>query len=139
MATSITAAVNTARKNAAVKAIADAIDGGIGAGYVQIYTGAAPATADTAATGTLLGTVTASDPAFGAPAAGVVTANAMTSDTSADATGTAGYFRSFDSAGNVVTQGTITGTGGGGDMELDNVNIVAGGTITINSWTITQP
>lgn len=139
MATSITGAANTARKNAAVKAVSDLLDAGAGPGTVEIRTGAQPANADAAATGTLLAVLTLSDPAFGAPSAGVVTANSITGDSSANASGTAGWFRAKDSNGNAVIDGNITATGGGGDLELDDVNIVAGGTVNITAWTITQP
>ncbi len=135
MATRITTAV----RNAMAKAAADLIDAGSGPGTVQIRTGAQPATAATAASGTLLGTLTLSDPAFGAPSNGVVTAGAITGDSSADATGTAGWFRVLDSTGATVMDGSISASGGGGDMILDSTAIVAGGTISVTSWTITQP
>lgn len=92
-----------------------------------------------AATGTLLATLTLSKPAFGNSAAGVATAAAVGSDTSVDANGTAGYYRALDGNGVTVMQGTITATGGGGDMTFDNINFVAGGTAILTSWTITMP
>lgn len=127
---------HTTSRNAAVDAIVDRLDDGTGAGYIEIRTGSQPATGDAAATGTLLGTLTCSDPAFGAASSGTATASAITSDTSADATGTAGWFRAYDSDANAVLDGDITVTSGGGDLELDDVSIVAGGTIAISSWTV---
>lgn len=127
---------------AACNAVVDSLDAGVGAGYIEIRTGAQPASPDAAATGTLLGTLTLSDPAFGAATTAnpsVATASAITSDTTADASGTAGWFRAYDSAASAVIDGSITGTGGGGDMELDDVNIVAGGTIAVSSWTVSMP
>lgn len=135
MVTRLTNAVRSAMADAAV----DLIDAGSGPGTVQIRTGDQPATAGTAASGTLLGTLTLSDPAFGAAVNGVATAGAVTGDASADATGTAGWFRVLDSSGATVMDGAISEAGGGGDMILDNVSIVAGGTISITSWTVTQP
>lgn len=126
-------------RNAMADAAVDLIDAGPGAGTVQIRTGAQPATAGTTATGTLLGTLTLSDPAFGAASNGVATAGAVTGDSSADASGTAGWFRVLDSTGATVMDGAISVSGGGGDMILDTVAIVAGGTINITSWTVTQP
>jgi hypothetical protein len=124
-------------------ALVDAVDGGAGAGLCKIYTGSAPAAVETAATGTLLGTLTFSDPAFGAAAdqnpGALATANAITDDTSADATGTAGYFRVMDSNLVQLWQGDITATGGGGDMELNSVAISAGAAISITSFTVTVP
>ena len=61
MATRITQAAAAA----ACDAVVDRLDAGAAAGYIEIRTGSQPATADTAATGTLLGTLTLSDPAFG--------------------------------------------------------------------------
>jgi hypothetical protein len=60
-------------------------------------------------------------------------------DTSADNTGTAAHFRVYAFDG--VTcglQGTVTGTGGGGDMTLDNTSIISGQYITITSFTLTD-
>ncbi|WP_341935354.1 hypothetical protein MRBLWO14_001001 [Microbacterium sp. LWO14-1.2] len=135
MATRIANVVRNAMANAAV----DLIDAGPAAGTVQIRTGAQPASVATAASGTLLGTLTLSDPGFGDAVNGVATAAAVTGDSSADATGTAGWFRVYDSTGTALMDGSISEAGGGGDMILDKVAIVAGGTIAVNSWTVTQP
>jgi hypothetical protein len=139
MATRITQAA----AKAALDALTAQIDGGPAAGYIEIRTGAQPATANTAASGTLLGTLTLSDPSFGAATTAspsVATAAAITSDTNADASGTAGWFRAYTSAGTAVIDGAITTTAvGTGDMLLDDTNIVAGGTIAITSWTISMP
>lgn len=126
-------------RNAAADAIAARLDAGTGPGYVEIREGTQPATANDAATGLLLGTVTCSDPAFAGAIAGVATANAVTGDTDADNTGVAGWFRAFDSDGLTVIDGSVTVTGGGGDMEINDENIIAGGTIDVTSWTITMP
>lgn len=135
MVTRLMNVVRSAMADAAV----DLIDAGSGPGTVQIRTGAQPATAGAAASGTLLGTLTLSDPAFGAAVNGVATAGAVTGDSSADATGTAGWFRVLDSSGATVMDGEISEAGGGGDMILDKAAIIAGGTISITSWTVTQP
>lgn len=131
--------LSNAARSAAADGVVDLIDAGAGPGTVQIRTGAQPATVATTATGTLLGTLTLSDPAFGSAVNGVATAGTVTGDSSADASGTAGWFRAFDSNGVAIIDGSITATGGGGDMTLDVVAIIAGGTINITSWTVTQP
>lgn len=135
--------ISNAAAKAACDAIVDLIDGGSGAGKIKIYTGSAPANVDDAATGTLLGTLTFSDPAFGSAAdanpGGRATASTITGDTTADATGTAGYFRTTDSNDVAITQGTITATGGGGDLELNSVSISAGVAIDITAFTFTMP
>lgn len=58
---------------------------------------------------------------------------------SADAAGTAGHFRIYASDGSTChMQGTVTATGGGGDLTLDNVSIAAGQSVTITSFTLTE-
>lgn len=131
--------ISVAAANAACNAIVDLLDAGAGAATIQIRTGSIPATVATAASGTLLGTLTCSDPAFGNASSQVATASSITGDTSADATGTAGYFRVLDSDSNAIIDGDITATGGGGAMTLDSTSIVAGGTINVTSWTVTMP
>ena len=83
-------ATNPKRSNAAVSAAADAVCPLLNNGYLRIYDGTQPATANTAvSTQTLLAELRWNATAFGAASNGVATANAITSDTSADATGTA--------------------------------------------------
>lgn len=51
-----------------------------------------------------------------------------------DAAGVAGHFRIKEGTDTTChIQGSITGTGGGGDMELDNINVALG-----QNWTVTQ-
>lgn len=93
----------------------------------------------TSAYGTLLGTLTCSASAFAAAASGgVLTLNAITSDTSADATGTAAIARIYKSDGTtMVMEGLTVGTSGT-NIVLDNVSITAGGTIACTAATITE-
>lgn len=124
-------------RSAMIDAFVDKIDEGAGAGSLLVLTGTAPTNTTDADTGTLLATLPLSDPAFGAGSNGVATANAITSDTSIDATGTAGYWRIKDSDGEVHAQGTC-GTSGA-DINFNSVSFVAGGTCSISSLTMTQP
>lgn len=66
-----------------------------GTARINVYTGSQPATADTAASGTLLGTLTPSSDMFGASSAGAITSNSITADSSADASGVPGYLRIY--------------------------------------------
>ena len=130
---------NVAAK-AACDAIVDLIDGGSGAGYVQILDGTRPADVDTAiSTQNVLAQLTLSDPAFGAAAdatpGATATASTITDDSSADATGTASWFRAFDSDGNAIIDGNV-GTSSA-DMILDSTSITSGQTVSITSWTFT--
>ncbi len=137
MAISIDATARTAM----VDAVVDLVDAG-GTGTLEIRTGTA-ADPDSAPTGTLLATLTFSATAFGAASddgtTATATANAITDDTSADATDTAGHFVVKSGGGNVVMTGTVTATGGGGDLELNTVSIVTGNTVSVTSFTVTGP
>jgi hypothetical protein len=123
--------ISTAARNAACNAIVDLLDAGAGAGYIEIKTGS------TIGSGTLLGTLTFSDPAFGNASTGVCTASSITSDTTADNSGTAGNFQCYDSDATAI----IGGTAGvaAEDMVFDNATIVAGGTIACSSFTVNMP
>lgn len=129
--------LGTTLRNAACDAIVDGIDAGAAAGYNQIRTGAQPTNVSDAPGGTLLGTLTFSDPAFGSAATGVATASAITSDTNADASGTAGHAIIRDSNNNNLMDATCGQ--GSGDYNFDNNVVVAGGTIAISSMTVTVP
>jgi len=104
-------------------------------GTLTIRTGTPPG-AGNPATGTVLATITLPNPAFNAAAAGSASLSASVSDAAADATGTAAHFRIVGATG--VLEGTVTATGGGGDLELDNVSIQLGGNVTITSMTVSM-
>lgn len=120
--------MTTAARNAAADAVVDLVDAGAGAGKLKIYT---------TGLGTLLATLTFSDPAFGAASTGVCTASAITSDTAADDTGTAAVFTVTDSNDAEVFRGTV-GTSGA-DLNLNTVAITAGVEVSVSSFTYTQP
>ena len=116
---------NTAKQNA----LADA--GVASLTQVDIYTGTQPASANSAASGTLLGTVTAIT--WGAGSSGVATASGST-DGTAGASGTAGWGR-FRNAGDTLRMDGAVGA----EFTLADANIVSGGTISLTSATLTQP
>lgn len=128
---------NSAR-NAAYNAILGLLDVDAGAAKIELRTGSQPATPATAATGTLLATINLVDPAFGAPTNGVGTITDIGADTG-DAAGDAGWFRAYDFSGDVVFDGSITATGGGGQIELNTVTISVGVAIDIGALTFTVP
>lgn len=134
--------LSAAARNAAADGVVDLLDGGTGAGTCAIRTGTPPTNPSDVSSGTLLATLTFNATAFGAASAGVATANAITSDTNADASGDAGYFRAFPGAA-ADTACTFQGTAGEAadtpDMTFDNKTIVANGTVAISSMTYTQP
>jgi len=127
---------------AACDAIVDLIDGGSGAGTLAIYGGTPPADADTAISDqTKLAELTFSATAFGAAAddtpGAIATAASITQDSSADATGTATFFRALDSDGNVIFQGSV-GTSGE-DLNLVTTSIVATQPVQVSSLTFSIP
>lgn len=126
----------TALRNTTMDAINAAINAGAGAGKCRIYNGSRPATGGAATT--LLAELTLSDPASPGSASGVLTLSAITRDASADATGTATWFRVLDSNNAFVFDGSVTATGGGGDMELINVSLTAGMPVEISSFVLTE-
>jgi hypothetical protein len=128
----------TTARNAAATAVVSLLDAGPAAGTIQIRTGAMPATPQTAASGTLLATVTLADPAGGAPATGTVTITDPASATGV-ANGDAGWARFLDSTGATVMDCDVTATGGGGAITLSSATISSGVTVDLGAITYTVP
>jgi hypothetical protein len=124
---------------AARNALLDAIETAIGtAPILRIRSGAAPATCGTADSGTVLATLNLPSDWLAAASGGTKALSGTWQDASADATGTAGHFRIYDSTGTTChIQGTVTATGGGGDMQLATVSISSGLQIDITAFTLT--
>ncbi len=117
----------------------DAIETTIGTSAVlKIRTGAAPADCATADSGTVLATCNLPSDYFAAASGGSKAKSGTWEDGSADAAGTAAHFRLYASDGTTChAQGTVTATGDGGDMEVDNVVFAAGQAFTVTGFTIT--
>lgn len=122
------------------KAMLDALIGLADGGRLRIYSGTQPAHADAAVAGTLLAELTMPTPAFTAGtatsgAAYTVSAGAITQDTSADATGTATWFRLFRSDG---TTSLLDGSAGasGCDLNLNTAALSAGAIVQVTSMTL---
>lgn len=130
----MTISITAARANA----LLDAYAARFNSGQLKIYAGSVPANADAALGGaTLLGTLTFSATAFPAASSRSATANAITQDASADATGTASFYRAFESDGTtLIEQGTV-GTSGA-DLNLNTTSIVNGGPIQVSSFVRTM-
>lgn len=120
-------------------AMLDAIEVEAGTSTIlKIRTGAQPATCATADSGSVLATLNLPADYFGAAAAGVKSKSGTWEDTSADATGTAAHWRLYKTDGTTcVAQGSVSGLAGGGDLELQNVSVVATQALTITSWAFT--
>jgi hypothetical protein len=136
----MTIRLSVAARNAAAKAVADLVDAGSGSGIIRIYSGSQPSSPNVAATGTLLATFTLNDPAFGAPGTGTVdldTAPSLT--TTGVAANDAGWFRLLDSAAAAVMDGSVTASGGGGDLIMSTITVSVGLTLQLTAGTITMP
>lgn len=119
--------------NAALDLIGPAIDAGPAEGVIEIRTGPPPANTAAADTGTLLSTLTFSDPSMNAASGREVEADTI-SPGNIVADGVAAHFRVKTSTGTVVLQGTV-GTSGT-DMILNTTTFTDGGVCTINSFVI---
>lgn len=121
---------------------ANAYESTIGAApTLELRSGAPPANCAAADSGTLLATATLPSDWMGAAASGVVALAGtwtVTGQAGAGSGTAAGHFR-IKVGGTCHDQGTVTVTGGGGDLTLNNPNIANGQVTTITSWGLTMP
>jgi hypothetical protein len=130
-------ALNPKYSDTMVNAEANAVGDALNTGYIRIYDGSQPADADTAVGAqVLLAELRFGADAFPAAVAGVLTANAITDDSSANATGTASWARILASNGTTVwfdgSVGTVTA-----NVILNTVSIVAGAVVSCSALTFT--
>lgn len=125
---------------AARNARLDAIETVAGtAAVLRIRSGAQPANCAAARSGTVLATMTLPSDWMSAAASGSKALLGTWQDTAADAAGTAAHFEIMDSTLTTChMQGSVTGTGGGGDMEIDNVSIALNQQVTVTAFTLTD-
>jgi hypothetical protein len=124
-------AYSTSLRNARMDAITTAIGA---SGLFRIYDGSRPASGGTATT--LLAELALSATAAGAASGGVLTFSSITQDSSANATGTATWFRIVTSGGTFVIDGSV-GTSGS-DLNLTTTSIVSGQPVSVTSCVITE-
>lgn len=119
-------------------AILDAIETAIGTSPVlKIRSGSVPATCATADSGTVGASITCPSDWAAAASSGSKAKSGTWQDASADASITAAHWRLYESTATTChLQGTVTATGGGGDMTLDSTSITAGQVVTISTFTI---
>jgi hypothetical protein len=126
------AQLTTTMRNTHLTSIKTTMDtGGANTGLLRCYTGSAPGIANSV-TGTLLYELTVVTLATASGGAMTFTA---TSDSSADASGTPGYYRLTTSAGTAVVEGTA-GTSSG-ELTHGGNTISLGGTVSLSSGTLT--
>lgn len=131
----MTVRINTAMQNRQADSAVDAFD----SGTLAVRTGSQPASANDAASGTLLSTITLPATAFGAAASGTAAKNDTWSDT-VDTTGTPGWFRMANSGDTLRIDGAVAASGS--DLNISGLvggELIAGGTLTIDTFTVTQP
>jgi len=130
-------ALNPKFSNVCVNLEADAIGNAMNTGYLRIYDGSQPATADTAiGAQVLLAELRFGADAFPAASAGVLTANAITDDSSANATGTASWARILQSDGTTTMWDGSVGTASA-NVILNTVSISSGAVVSCSSLTFT--
>jgi len=119
-------------------ALASGLSPQFNGGKLQLCTGSQPADVESPGATTVLAVLTLNATAFGAPSAGVVTANAITGETNAPATGTAGHARLYKSDGTTLL---ATGTVGTVDANvvLGTTAVNAGNIVNCTSLSLTVP
>jgi len=124
---------SVAARNAAL----DAIEAAAGtAPTLTIRTGSVPANCAAARAGTVLATLVLPSDWLTAASGGSKALSGTWQDVAADAAGTAAHF-SVDQGATCHIQGTVTATGGGGDMTIDNTSIAVGQQVTITAFNMT--
>jgi hypothetical protein len=118
----------------------DAIETEIGTSAVlKIRSGAAPTNITDADSGTVLATLTLPSDWMAIASSGSKSKSGTWQDASADAAGTAAHWRLYASDGTTQhMQGTVTATGGGGDMTVDNVVFASGQNFTVTTFSLTD-
>lgn len=117
-----------------------AIEATIGTGPIlRLRSGAKPANCAAARSGTIIASMTLPSDWLGSPSSGAVTKSGTWQDLSADNAGTVGHYEIMDSSGTQCDeQGTVTATGGGGDMEINNTVVAAGQEINVTAYGLTE-
>lgn len=116
----------------------ESVETTIGTGpKLRLYTGAAPANCAAARSGTLLAELTLPGDWLANASGGTKVLTGTWTGTATNA-GTAGHWAIMDSAGTTChMQGTLSASGGGGEMQVDNPVIASGQTVTVSTFTIT--
>ncbi|RAI34519.1 hypothetical protein [Rhodoplanes serenus] len=109
-------------------ALADAVD-------ARINTGSGSAKVRLRASTTTVVEFALANPAFGDAASGVVTLAGVPIEATATATGVVDNAQIIDRAGVAALACSVTAIGGGGDIEVSNVNIAVGQACTLESLT----
>jgi len=131
----MTVSLATAVRNAKLDAITTQIGN---AGLLRIYDGTPPASANASLSGNnKLAELVCGSPFAAGSSSAQLTASAIATESSANATGTASFYRLYKSDGSTcIAQGTV-GTSGS-DLNLNTTSIVSGGPVACSSFTYTE-
>lgn len=114
------------------------VDTGVSA-ILAMNSGSLPANCAASETGTRLVTMALPSDWMANASGGSKAKSGTWQDTSADATGTVGYFRIYKSDGvTCQIQGTMTATGGGGDMTIDSTSVTSGQQVTVTAFSLSD-
>lgn len=123
--------------------LCDAYESNIGTTpTLELRSGAPPANCAAADSGTLLATGTLPSDWLNAASSGsktIIGTYSLTGQSGAGSGTNVGHFRLKTSGGTCKHQGTVTVTGGGGDMTMNNINVANGQAVTVNAFTVTMP
>ncbi len=124
--------------DAAANAAADAVCALLNSGYLRLYSGSQPATPNTSVTTqTLLAELRFGATAFAGAVAGMATANPLTPDASAAASGSATWFRALEVDGTTAVFDGSVGTNAS-NLTLNSVAIASGAAVSISDFIYTQ-
>jgi hypothetical protein len=118
----------------------DAFEATVGASAIlKLRSGLQPATCATADSGTVIASLTLPADWMEAASGGAKVKSGTWQDVSADAAGTIGHFRIYDSTGATChLQGSVTATGGGGDLTIASLVVALGQVVTITGFTLSE-
>lgn len=118
-------------------AVLNAVEQAIGTSpVIRIYTGPAPSDCASASSGVLLASISLPSDWLADAGSGVKTLVGSW-QANAGADGAAGHYRLWNTGATVChEQGSITATGNGGDMTLDNINLATGQQVMVTAYTL---
>jgi hypothetical protein len=126
-------------RNAMATEIRDALDSGSSAGYIVIYGGTQPSGPHIATTiQPVLSEHTLATPC-GTVDNGILTFDTISDDEYANATGTATWARFFNGDGEAICDASVSVAGGGGDLQMNTVNVIVNGPVRFSSLQFTMP
>lgn len=119
------------------------VNAGLGDATLVVYDGTEPAAPADAITDQIaLITFLLPNPAFASAIDSVAGGRAVLEEVTpvpADAAGTASWFRLIDGNDRCILQGTVTASGGGGDLTISSITLVQGIEVSVVSFAYVQP